>query len=120
MKSDVKFTPPFKVATNPGGPENQPAFPPVVDSSGRPHGEDIVCQPLGEPEDCKATAKWIADCLNGCEQLKSERDELLEALEDCRDLLCAFHRDHPETLKNVTAERLEKSLQTIQKVRGVK
>jgi len=51
---------PWKVATNPGGPENQPAFPHIVDATGEAHGMDIVAMPLGNSETVKANAALIA------------------------------------------------------------
>lgn len=47
---------PWALATNPGGPGNQPLFPSVRDSSGLPHGEDIVVVTLGNEARCKANA----------------------------------------------------------------
>lgn len=64
---------PWKVATNPVGRGDQPAFPSVVDSTGRPHGEDIVCCPLGNSETVKANAAFIVHAVNS-------HDELLAAL----------------------------------------
>lgn len=57
---------PWKVASNPGGPENQPLFPSVRDASELPHGEDIVAMPLGNSEIVNANAKRIVECVNAC------------------------------------------------------
>ncbi len=55
---------PWKVATNPGAPQNAPAFPSIVDCSGLPNGEDIVAMPLGNSEEVKANAAFIVHCVN--------------------------------------------------------
>ena len=59
--NETKFTKgPWKLSSNPGGPGDQPAFPSVIDMSGRPHGEDIVCSAYGDQDTVKANAYLIA------------------------------------------------------------
>jgi len=84
LNMDAKHTPePWHVATNPGGPDDQPAFPSVRDNSGLKHGQDIVCMPLGDSDTVKANAERIVACVNGCEGLNpAAYREVLAALED--------------------------------------
>lgn len=60
----AKFGEPWHVGTNPGGPEQQPAFPCVHDNSGLPHGEDIAAQVMGTSEQCIDRANRIVSCVN--------------------------------------------------------
>lgn len=79
---DAKHTPgPWHVATNPGGPDDQPVFFSVRDGSGRPDGEDTVCVPLGDSETVKANTARIVSCVNACEGINPEAvPALLESL----------------------------------------
>lgn len=82
--SEIKHSPtPWAVATNPGGPMDQPAFPPIVDASGNPHGEDIVAMPLGNSETVQANAAHIVKCVNLHEELVDALQELLSAARHC-------------------------------------
>ena len=60
---------PWKVATNPGGPKDQPAFPCIKDASGEKDGMDIVAMPLGNSELVRANAELIVRCTNAHEAL---------------------------------------------------
>jgi len=76
---------PWHVGTNPGCLKDQPAFPNVHDSSGLPHGEDIVAEILGNSETCKANASLIAAAPNLVVALESTEimlEQVLDALPD--------------------------------------
>jgi hypothetical protein len=57
---------PFHVSTNGCTKESggEPAFPGVHDSSGLPHGQDIVCDCFGDSESCNANAQFIVAACN--------------------------------------------------------
>ncbi len=83
-----KHTPvPWHVATNPGGPGDQPAFPSIRDNSGLPHGEDIVAMPLGDSETVKANAAFICEAVNSHALLLAQNAEMREALEQAKPIL---------------------------------
>lgn len=73
---------PWAINTNLGNEGDQPAFPNVIDSTGRPHGENIVCSPLGESEETKGCAAFIVQACNSFDRLTLERAELITALRD--------------------------------------
>ncbi len=75
---EAQHTPvPWKVSTNPGGPGDQPAFPSIRDSSGLPHGQDIVAMPLGDSETVNANAAFIVKAVNSHDKLVGALEKLL-------------------------------------------
>jgi hypothetical protein len=82
MSTETKHSPlPWHVATNPGGPEDQPAFPSVRDNSGEPHGMDIVAMPLGNSETVWANARRIVQCVNAHDELVASLTQALAYIE---------------------------------------
>jgi len=55
---------PWLLSTNEGGPEDQPAFPGIVDGSNRPHGEDLICDFYGDEGLVKANCARAIQCVN--------------------------------------------------------
>lgn len=74
---------PWHVATNPGGPGDQPAFPSVRDSSGLKDGEDIICMPLGDSDTVKANAAFIVRAVNAHDDLLAACQALLKVADSC-------------------------------------
>jgi len=101
-ESDVKRGMlPWSVWKNPGGPGDQPAFPCVRDGSGLPHGADIVCETLGDSDECKANARLIVEAVNSHDQLKQQRDALLSFAQRVAD-----HYEDTDAPLGITAREL--------------
>ncbi len=100
---------PWKVSTNVGGPDDQPAFPSIVDSSNEPHGADIVAMPLGDSETVKANAAHIIHCVNNFEDLRKALEEIEEYWNGCYGDAANDACDHNTRVARAALAALERS-----------
>jgi len=104
-KTDKATARPWAVATNPGGPNDQPAFPSVRDCSGKPHGEDIVAMPLGDSDTVKANAALIVQAVNEYDALNNLAECCERAARMRAGTAQAFPRELLDKLATLTTLR---------------